>query len=710
MTYPIVSTNGTYAETWLGRLEADTTVAITGYCTADGGQHILVAGSRGVVKPLTIGPPGWQWAWTPPIGQHHGGIVGVVAYFHPGDGRHHCFVAVQTGDIFEIAFASLDDRSSLSEIWIGKLEAGALGIAGFSAADKSQHLFVAGQDGFVHPLEIGPSTTWVWAWREPISAFHEEIVGISAYWHPHDNAQHVFIALGSGDVWEMLATQGASWQENWLGVLDGGATVLAGHSAFNGTQHLFATGTPGWVLPLQLGPPHWMWRWDNRVMSRRDAIAGLATYFNANDSNQHVVAALQSGDIWESRFHLRSAVATLEWNPSDFPISYWDGPLGLDNLQTKYQQVVDGGFTLAIPSNAGGDIDSNHALLAAAGASGLRMFVKDDFVQSFRASTGLTAKDKEDIQAVIDSYSGHSAFAGCQLVGQNGTDELFPNDFAINGELVDFFRSKDPGHSCFLEIIAKYGDGAYSPLTYDDYVEEYLGSVRPTVLCFHNYSLQSDFPNSFYENLRIIRYKAIAHGLPFWQFVVSTGHGAFRSPTEAELRRQAMQVLAFGGTGVLWFTYAAESGWETAIVDQDGMPSSKYPEIQRVNADVRAIGNYLLDARNIAVFESGVLSGGGTPPPVNGLVRLKSPADVTIGEFSIEAVPGSSSATRFLVMLANRNADNAVSAKVEFSALNVQKLDRTSDTWNPVGLALGPVETEVILAPGDGELFSVFAP
>jgi hypothetical protein len=61
-------------------------------------------------------------------------------------------------------------------------------------------------------------------------------------------------------------------------------------------------------------------------------------------------------------------------------------------------------------------------------------------------------------------------------------------------------------------------------------------------------------------------------------------------------------------------------------------------------------------------------------------------------------------------LLASRNADNAISATVEFSALSVKKLDKTSGTWNPVGPALGPVETEVILAPGDAELFSVLAP
>lgn len=707
-------TNGAPVEIWLGQFAGATSIA--GYSTADGRQRLFIADSSGLVHPLTIGPPGWEWGRASPLVQPHAGIAGLAAYFNPGDDRHHCFIALGAGDVFEVAWRG-EDRSSLTEIWIGKLESGAAGIAGFPAADKSQHLFVVGRDGLVHPLEIGPGSNWAWVWREANTSYHDDIVGISAYWHPTDDAQHVFVMLKSGDVWEAIASQGAAWKENWLGVLDGGASALAGHSAANGTQHLFGAGIPGGVLPLQIGPPHWKWRWDQPVLPRRGAIVGVVSYFHPGDDQQHVTTVLQSGDIWESRFQLRSTVATREWSSSELAISYWDGPLGLANLQRDYQRVADGNFTFAMPTNAGGDVDSNRALLAAAGTAGLQMFVKDDFVQSLRASTGLTAQDKQKLQTLTDAYSGHSAYAGCQLVGQNGTDELYPNDFAINAELVAFFRSNDPGHGCFLEIIALYGD-AYAPLTYEQYVEMYLSTVKPTVLCFHNYSLQADFPNSFYENIRIIRKKAIAHHRPFWQFVVSTGHRAFRSPTEAELRRQAMQVLAYGGTGVLWFTYVeepqveGEPKWGPAIVNLDGTPTALYPEVRRVNADVRALGSRLLNAQSIAVYESGPLAAGGVPVPQNGRVLLGDAANVTIGEFSIPVDPNSSSATQFLVMIASRDADKSVSATVTFVATTVRQLDKATGAWKADGpiAAFGTVKIDVVLAPGDAELFLVFAP
>jgi hypothetical protein len=652
--------------------------------------------------------------------QPHEGIAGSASHAHAGDGRHHCFAVLGSGDVFEASFTSLHDRSSLTELWLGKREVGAVALASFSTSDGGQHVFVAGRDGLVHPLEIGSSTNWRWAWRAPITAVHDRIVGLCAYYHPYDDGQHVFISLESGDVWEAVSARGSAWTENWVGILDGGAVSLAGHSASNGTQHLFAAGPPGWVLPLQIGPPHWKWRWDERVLSRQDGVAGLASYFHPGDGQQHVFAARRSGDIWESRFPLRTHVATREWGARDLWIGYWDGPPGLDDLAARYQQVVDAGFTLAMPTNAGGTLATNPALLAAAGTVGLRMFLHDDIVQGIglqSKATGLSATDKQDLQRVIDTYSGHSAFAGCMLWGSHKTDELFPDDFPINAEMVAFFRQNDPGHACFLEILPNYSPPEnHAPYEYPAFVETYASTVKPAALCFHNYALQAAWGfNIFYSNLRIVREVALAHGIPFGQFVCSIEHGDFKLPTEAEadLRRQAMHVLAFGGTFLLWFTYVREPGWGPAIIEPDGTPTPHYAQVQRVNADLRAIGKYLLGARSIAVYETGLNSNGGTPVPSNGLVQLQNAADVTIGVFSVGAVPSSSSANRALVMLASRDAASTVSARLKLAAASVQKLDKKTGSWGAAGSSSASgafIEMEVVLEPGDGELLSVFAP
>jgi hypothetical protein len=79
------STNGVYIEAWLAKLQRPKPIATAGYSSIDGRHYLFVAGSDGSVLPLTIGPPNWQWVWQAPITQH-AGIVGIAAYFHPGDG------------------------------------------------------------------------------------------------------------------------------------------------------------------------------------------------------------------------------------------------------------------------------------------------------------------------------------------------------------------------------------------------------------------------------------------------------------------------------------------------------------------------------------------------------------------------------------------------------------------------------------------------
>jgi hypothetical protein len=141
---------------------------------------------------------------------------------------------------------------------------------------------------------------------------HDGIVGLAAYYHAGDNRQHVFAALGTGDVWEAVFGIGEKTVENWLGTSDGGAVDLAAHSAPNGLQHLFVSGPGGTILPLEIGPPHWKWRWGHTIMSQHDGIVGLAAYYHAGDDQQHVFAALGTGDIWESYSRLTTQVAIEE--------------------------------------------------------------------------------------------------------------------------------------------------------------------------------------------------------------------------------------------------------------------------------------------------------------------------------------------------------------------------------------------------------------
>ena len=372
-----------------------------------------------------------------------------------------------------------------------------------------------------------------------------------------------------------------------------------------------------------------------------------------------------------------------------FPISYWYGPPDLTDSRAKYQLIAEAGFTFALPpGDISMDLNGNRDVLAAASNAGLKMFISDHRIDTLaKGVSTLDSTAKQTLDAVIAEYSGHSAVAGYFLADEPANDHL-----PVLAELVDYFRKHDPGHGCYINVLPSHaGAGA-------QYLENYVSVVKPFVLSFDHYSLLADGTDepSFFDNLHIVRGKSINHGLPFWQFILSVKHAGYREPTFAEKRYEAMQVLAFGGKGILYFTYwqPPYPGFEPAIVDGAGVPTAQYDEVRRINTDIRTIGRYLLGAQSTLVFENGVLPSGGIGPPTNSPVELPGTANITVGVFSKGIYQ--------YALLASRDYRSAVSASPKFKAQVLERLDKRNDEWIDIDPS---VETRIELAPGDADLF-----
>ena len=82
-----------------------------------------MAGTDGLIRPLEIRAPDWQWRWGIPIMSQHEGIVGLAAPDHAADDRQHVFAALGTGDFWE-AISRLGEKAT--ENWLGVMDSGAL--------------------------------------------------------------------------------------------------------------------------------------------------------------------------------------------------------------------------------------------------------------------------------------------------------------------------------------------------------------------------------------------------------------------------------------------------------------------------------------------------------------------------------------------------------------------------------------------------------
>jgi hypothetical protein len=382
--------------------------------------------------------------------------------------------------------------------------------------------------------------------------------------------------------------------------------------------------------------------------------------------------------------------ATAKWDPDVFPISFWCGPPAKFVAAERFKEVAEAGFTHAMPPCDGTlTPEQNKKLLDYAHTAGIQAFIADNRMPR---GIGADGGGRSAIDAIVADYAKHPAFAG-YFIG----DEPGAGAFPALAQTFAYLAEKDPGHPAYVNLYPNYCPlEALGTKTYDEYVQRWIREVKPAILSYDHYHFHNKYDRpGFFSNLQVVRRESLAADLPFWQIVLLVNHFDYRMPTEAEKRFEVMQTLAFGGKGVMYFTYWKPfKDWGTAIIDLDGKRTHQYDEVKRINHDVQAIGKHLLKAKSIGVFEYG--QPGDLTNTGKDIVRFDGP-HITVGLFE-------AGETRY-AMFANRDYRNAAATNVrlETAGKTIQQLDRKSGEWNPVTLKDGKLSLN--LAAGDGELY-----
>jgi hypothetical protein len=373
---------------------------------------------------------------------------------------------------------------------------------------------------------------------------------------------------------------------------------------------------------------------------------------------------------------------TSTWRPEKYPISFWCGPPPKFVNDQQYQRIADANFTLIMPSCSGGGTPAdNRKVLDTAQAFGLKAFLSDGRMP---LSTSGSADAKQKLDAIVADYAAHPALAGYFI-----TDEPGIAAFGGLGEVAAYLREKDPRHPAYINLLPNFALGA----GYEQYLESFVAAVHPFALSYDHYHFlrNTDRPG-FFENLDSVGRVARKHGLPFWNIVLAIRHLDYRELTEAEKRYEAMQTLAYGGKGLMWFTYwqpAADGAWGDAIIDFDGTPTRQYDEIMRINHDVQAIGQHLLNADMLAILPHDAKQ-------PNLPARLDD-GKVNVGLFR--------SGENLYAMLSSLDYQGSVTAKLLISspAGVIEKLDKRTAQWQSAGADPAGAVT-ITLDAGDGEL------
>ena len=315
---------------------------------------------------------------------------------------------------------------------------------------------------------------------------------------------------------------------------------------------------------------------------------------------------------------------------TEFPIGYWLGPTQKFTNLERFQEIRDVGMTtIWMQGEYGPSAQENLKILDLAQKIGQKAFVLDGRLpQKITGNPDAIA----NIDAVIKDYAKHPALAGYFL-----GDEPSTPAFAGMAEVVAYMRRKDPTHPVFINLLPNYATpeqlGPEKP-TYEEYLRRFIREVKPFVLSYDHYNLLqgADRPG-FLANLEVANRLSKEYNLPFWNIVQVAKWGPMREVNEAELRYQAMQTLAYGGKGLLWFTYwqSLDPMFTQAVISREGVRGPHYEMVKRVNAELVALGNQLLQAKSLTVFNIGKI-----PTEVEGQVPTEAtrrtpgtPIDVT---------------------------------------------------------------------------------
>ena len=376
--------------------------------------------------------------------------------------------------------------------------------------------------------------------------------------------------------------------------------------------------------------------------------------------------------------------------PKRFEVSYWLGPPEKYTTLERYREIREAGFTIAFPPLHTPSPALNRTILDLCQQVGLKAMIADP-----RMVTSLDAPDaRAKLEAIVRDYSAHPALYGYFVV-----DEPDANAFKGLADVVAYLKEKDPAHAGFVNLFPTYSDPAaphYQAASYADYVEQFVTTVRPRVLSYDHYPFVAtgDRPQ-YFQNLAIVRNAAARGNVPFWQIALCVQHYDYRHLTEGELRFQAMQTLAFGGRGLLWYTYwypgEPNPTVKHAMINHDGSRDPHYDMIKAINAEARAIGDGLLRARSWAAYHVGPGGEFAMPPGVESPVRAETDGRLTVGVF--RHADG-----RTLALVANRDHGNGATARV-------RGVDGLFDARGGRGWvdATSPVTTH--FAPGSAQLY-----
>jgi hypothetical protein len=308
---------------------------------------------------------------------------------------------------------------------------------------------------------------------------------------------------------------------------------------------------------------------------------------------------------------------------------------------------------------------------AAAPVPPLLSFVRDD---SVHWDEGTRPGWEARVERAVAAYRDRPALAGIMLADEPGAGQL-----ATWAPLARRIRRLDPAHPVYVNFLGLPADApAAADARWRDDLARALGEGELAFFTVDAYPFRrGGEAANFLRTLEAAAAVSRATRRPWGAVLQLTGHGALLPATPAQMRYQALEALAHGATGLVWFTYwtpqPAEAPWfwrDGAVEYATGAATAQFAPLARANALARRVAAFLDGRPTLVSHVGGGLPAGstaGAPPaaarPVPGLLGADG-APLTLAFTRADRDPGRPSTRRLLVV--NRDLAAARTVHLHF--------------------------------------------
>lgn len=378
-----------------------------------------------------------------------------------------------------------------------------------------------------------------------------------------------------------------------------------------------------------------------------------------------------------------------------FQIGIFYGPTPELTNDEQYRWIKAANIDFIQYIVADGSEKQNLQILDLAYKYGLTYFVSDLRVKG----------SDNDIKEMVSAYKNHPATAGYYIQDEPGVGALdWPS------ETYRKILALDPEREPYVNLLPDWVIPDYEKVYVEKWIEM-VGKDNLKFLSFDHYPFMADgsIGVTYFNNLDIIRRAGLKYNVKTSSYLQSMGiTGAYRRPTEHELRYSAYSNLAYGIKNLMWFTYntpvkQTSEKFTSAIIDSLGNKTNLYEPFKKLNAQLKVVGDVLIDLDAVAVYHTGKIPGIGIAPLPSGYfwqpVSLQD--ELIISKF-VHPFSG-----KEYVLVVNKSLTDKKEVRFKLAHEIYKVLRLSSDSGKRKNVKIKNNELTDTFLPGEGKLYQI---